>query len=61
MLSNGLDFVERYRRSRELQLEETAQRRALARLVVHCLGVVLIDLELAASRRVLELDKRCPG
>ena len=42
----------------ELQLEQPAQRRALARLLVHRLRVFLVDLVLAGSRRVLQLEHR---
>ena len=53
-----LDFVERNRRGRRLQLEQAAQRRAPLALIVDEPRVFLEDRVLAAARRVLQLEDR---
>ena len=53
-----LHLVERNRRGRQLQLEQTAQRRAAARLLVHRAGVLLVDRVLPRASGVLQLEHR---
>src|SRR5439155_27062059 len=50
------DFVDRDRLRGRLQLEQPAERRVLAILIVHQLRVLLEDGVLAASRRMLQLE-----
>jgi hypothetical protein len=52
------DLLDRNRLGRHLELEQATQRRTLARLLVHRLGVFLVNLVLAAARRVLQLVDR---
>ena len=51
-----LDLVDRNRRGHGLQLEEPAERRARAALIVDELRVLLEDRVLTASRGVLQLE-----
>ena len=53
-----LDFVDRHRRRARRDLEQAAQRREALALIVDELRVLLENLVLAASRRVLQLEDR---
>ncbi len=52
----GLDLVDRHRRTHRLEPEQAAQRGAVLVLLVDQLRVLLENLELAAARRVLQLE-----
>ncbi len=57
-LRRRLDFVERHRLGRELELEQAAQRHHALRLVVDQLRVILVGRVAVRARRVLQLGDR---